>query len=51
MLLTDLVAGCHNPWASVYDPSRQVVTAAKELATETLNFVAHNGPAIKPLAP
>jgi glycine/D-amino acid oxidase-like deaminating enzyme/nitrite reductase/ring-hydroxylating ferredoxin subunit len=40
MLLTDLIAGRDNPWASLYDPSRIRAGAAGEFLKENLNVAA-----------
>jgi glycine/D-amino acid oxidase-like deaminating enzyme/nitrite reductase/ring-hydroxylating ferredoxin subunit len=40
MLLTDLIAGRPNPWASLYDPARVTLRAAGEFAKENLNVAA-----------
>jgi glycine/D-amino acid oxidase-like deaminating enzyme/nitrite reductase/ring-hydroxylating ferredoxin subunit len=37
ILLTDLICGRANPWASLYDPSRKPLRAAGEFAKENLN--------------
>jgi Rieske Fe-S protein len=37
MLISDLIAGRANPWATLYDPSRRSLRAAKEFARENLN--------------
>jgi glycine/D-amino acid oxidase-like deaminating enzyme/nitrite reductase/ring-hydroxylating ferredoxin subunit len=37
MLLTDLIVGRGNPWASLYDPSRKTLGALPEFAHENLN--------------
>jgi glycine/D-amino acid oxidase-like deaminating enzyme/nitrite reductase/ring-hydroxylating ferredoxin subunit len=37
MLLTDLIHGRQNPWASLYDPSRKTLLAAGTFAREALN--------------
>lgn len=38
-LLTDLILGHDNPWASLYDPSRIRLGAAKDFASENANVV------------
>lgn len=40
MLLTDLILGKQNPWATLYDPSRKPLRAAAEFAKENLNTAA-----------
>ena len=40
MLLTDLIAGKTNPWATLYDPSRKPIRAAVQYAKENLNVAA-----------
>ena len=40
MLLTDLIAGRENPWASLYDPSRVTLRAGAEFVRENLNVAA-----------
>ncbi len=37
MLLTDLILGKQNPWATLYDPSRKPIRAAGAFAQENLN--------------
>jgi glycine/D-amino acid oxidase-like deaminating enzyme/nitrite reductase/ring-hydroxylating ferredoxin subunit len=37
ILLTDLILGHENPWASLYDPSRITMRSAPEYAKENLN--------------
>jgi Rieske Fe-S protein len=40
MLLTDLIVGRQNAWASLYDPSRKTLGAAAEFAKENINVAA-----------
>lgn len=40
MLLTDLISGRDNPWATLYDPTRKTLRAAGDFARETLNMAA-----------
>src|SRR5205807_10075563 len=37
ILLTDLICGRDNPWATLYDPSRKTLRALGEFAKENLN--------------
>jgi glycine/D-amino acid oxidase-like deaminating enzyme/nitrite reductase/ring-hydroxylating ferredoxin subunit len=37
ILLTDLISGRENPWATLYDPSRKSLRAARDYAQENLN--------------
>jgi len=37
MLITDLIMGRENPWATLYDPSRVTVRAARRFAKENAN--------------
>jgi len=43
ILLTDLILGRDNDWATLYDPSRISPQAAAEFAKENLNAVAQFG--------
>jgi nitrite reductase/ring-hydroxylating ferredoxin subunit len=40
MLVSDLIAGRENPWASLYEPGRKSLRAALEFARENLNVAA-----------
>lgn len=40
LLLTDLIIGRENPWASLYDPTRVTLRAGKEFMQENLNTAA-----------
>ncbi|HJU87882.1 MAG TPA: FAD-dependent oxidoreductase, partial [Gemmatimonadaceae bacterium] len=48
ILLTDLILGKHNPWATLYDPSRVNLRAVPELAKENLNVAAQYADWVKP---
>jgi glycine/D-amino acid oxidase-like deaminating enzyme/nitrite reductase/ring-hydroxylating ferredoxin subunit len=43
MLLRDLILGKNNEWATLYDPSRITLRAAKEFVSENLNVAAQYG--------
>lgn len=40
ILLTDLISGRENPWATLYDPSRKTLRAAGDYVKENLNVAA-----------
>jgi glycine/D-amino acid oxidase-like deaminating enzyme/nitrite reductase/ring-hydroxylating ferredoxin subunit len=40
ILITDLILGRHNPWESLYDPSRKTLRASAEFVRETANVAA-----------
>jgi Rieske Fe-S protein len=40
IVLTDLISGRDNPWATLYDPSRKTLRAAPEFAREAVNMAA-----------
>lgn len=42
-LLTDLIQGRENAWASLYDPTRKTLRAAKRFGGETINMAAQYG--------
>src|SRR5207244_3848090 len=48
MLLTDLIMGRENRWATLYDPSRISLRAAKDFAEENLNVAAQYADWVKP---
>jgi glycine/D-amino acid oxidase-like deaminating enzyme/nitrite reductase/ring-hydroxylating ferredoxin subunit len=48
MLISDLVAGRHNPWADLYDPSRKTLGALKEFARENANVAAQYADLVTP---
>ncbi len=48
LLLTDLITGRDNPWATLYDPDRTTLRAAAEYAKENLNVAAQYTDWVKP---
>lgn len=40
MIISDLISGCGNPWAKLYDPTRKTVLAAKDFLGENVNVAA-----------
>jgi glycine/D-amino acid oxidase-like deaminating enzyme/nitrite reductase/ring-hydroxylating ferredoxin subunit len=42
VLLCDLIEGTKNDWATLYDPSRKTIRAAKEFVQENLNVAAQH---------
>jgi glycine/D-amino acid oxidase-like deaminating enzyme len=48
MLVSDLILGRANPWASLYDPTRKTLRAAKEFTREALNMAAQYTDWLKP---
>jgi glycine/D-amino acid oxidase-like deaminating enzyme/nitrite reductase/ring-hydroxylating ferredoxin subunit len=43
MLLTDLIMGRDNPWASIYDPARKVKHGISDFVTEQANTLSQYG--------
>ena len=43
MLLPDLIEGCDNPWAKLYDPRRKSLRSIGEFARENLNVAVQYG--------
>jgi glycine/D-amino acid oxidase-like deaminating enzyme/nitrite reductase/ring-hydroxylating ferredoxin subunit len=43
MLVTDLIMGRDNPWASIYDPARKVKHGISDFVTEQANTLAQYG--------
>lgn len=48
MLLTDLIGGRDNPWATLYDPGRKTLRAAGEFAGQNLNVAQQYGDLLTP---
>jgi glycine/D-amino acid oxidase-like deaminating enzyme len=48
MLITDLIMGRPNPWADLYDPSRNPLGAIKDFTTETPNVAAQYADVVTP---
>jgi nitrite reductase/ring-hydroxylating ferredoxin subunit len=48
LLITDLIAGRENPWATLYDPSRKSLRAVKEFARENLNVASQYADHVTP---
>ena len=48
MLLTDLIVGRDNPWATLYDPSRLSLRTAPEFVRENVNVAAQYARHLKP---
>jgi glycine/D-amino acid oxidase-like deaminating enzyme/nitrite reductase/ring-hydroxylating ferredoxin subunit len=49
LVLTDLIQGRNNPWATLYDPSRKTLRAAGTFVKETANVSAQYADWIKPV--
>jgi glycine/D-amino acid oxidase-like deaminating enzyme/nitrite reductase/ring-hydroxylating ferredoxin subunit len=48
MLITDLILGKENQWATIYDPSRKTLRAAKKFVKENLNVAGQYADLITP---
>ncbi|HEX6630474.1 MAG TPA: FAD-dependent oxidoreductase [Gemmatimonadaceae bacterium] len=48
ILLTDLITGRDNPWATLYDPSRRTLRAAADFVRENVNVAAQYADYVTP---
>ncbi len=47
MIVTDLILGLHNPWASLYSPARKVIHGISDFISEQANTLAQYGDWVK----